>query len=123
MQDNSLTVDSVREETKKLLGRDDINYDYITDETVAADAALGDESALDTDDTITTYYGNNARYGLVTINGVNKQVYFFNNGDQQASQGNMCGTSWTLYLLTDYWHHNYLGKCGNGRESWSFTRR
>lgn len=78
-------------------------------------------------DLLTTLWGNNARYGTRTINGVNWQVYFYEYGDANSrpptsNRGLACGTGKTWYLKMQDWHHVYDGTCPSGRERWKFER-
>lgn len=94
---------------------------YITKEIVDADnkrntaEPFGDNKSL----TATVWYGNNARYGARTVDGVTYQGYWFEN-DGAATLGGICSEKATGFVTVD-WHHKYLGKCPNGREKWSFT--
>jgi len=116
MGTQKLTVSVVKQKTRELLGGDDIDYGYITDDLVQKDSALGPEVELKGDKAINTVYiGNNPRYGAMDINGTTYQGYFFD-----YAPGDPCGSSHVWFVTVD-WHHNYVGKCPNGREQWTFT--
>jgi len=97
-----------------------IDYSYITDETMAADAALGADAEASS--TAAILYGNNSRYGTRTINGVNYQVYYFDTEGDCSKRSDGCGSRSVCWARMDMWHHQYLSKCGNGRELWSFSQ-
>lgn len=122
-QETNLSAEAIRQKTKEIFGKDDIDYSYTTDETIAADAALGQEFEVSAEDRTVTWYGNNGRYGTRTMNGQTWQVYYFeNNSNQIADWANSCGTNYTWWARMDLWHHAYIDTCPNRRERWSFTQ-
>ena len=124
MADPALSAEIVRQRTSELLGMPELDLSYVTDELVAEDASvknlegLGPPEGIDT----ATLWGNNTRYGAVTINGVTHQCYWFNQGGDITNQSTACGSGFRYYATTALWHHTYQGKCQSGRERWSFSR-
>jgi hypothetical protein len=125
-----LTKEVVQRKTLEILKKDDLDVSYITQELVDSDNNGGHtngEELLSSDTEgapLLTLWGNNARYGTVTINGQNWQCYYYEyGGNAPTSNRNLaCGTNKTFYLLMQDWHHTYDGNCQSGRERWRFDR-
>lgn len=116
-----MSIDEHIEETKRRLGEEGVNFDYLTDELISQDAERDEAKPFGSDDDVqtnTVWYGNNARYGARTVGGVTYQGYWFENDCNGGPDG--CSIRCTGFV-TVRWHHRYLGRCPNGRERWSFT--
>jgi hypothetical protein len=113
---SALSLNKVIEKTKRLPGAESVDFSYITEDLIASDANATHVEFLGREAALTTYYGNNARYGAWTDgNGTTWQGYYFDWAPNDA-----CGSTRIWFCSVD-WHHTYLGKCPNGREKWSFT--
>lgn len=117
-----MNAKQIKEKTAELLSVSVDKLDYITEESVAADNALGDDANVGVDAALKTLYGNNTRYGARVVDGQTRQCYYFDHGGDYQNPNDACGSATTAWALTDLWHHTKIGMCPNGREKWSFSR-
>ncbi|MGK5049681.1 hypothetical protein ACQ4WP_27880 [Janthinobacterium sp. GB4P2] len=125
-----LTLEEVTKKTAEILKLGNDQLGYITQDLVDADNIrdIGDAdgSAGNFDKTVKlVLYGHNTRYGAVVINGVTYQCYWFEYGGAAPTKdpGLACGNFKTYYLRMDQFDHNYLDKCSDKTERWSFTSK
>ena len=109
-----MTVVECRRLTKERFG-DEIDYDYITQELLDADAAQGEASIITKALGADVYYGNNPRLQPRTVNRVVIQGTLLDyDGNGQAMSG-ACGSSKSGWFDPKEWVQTSLGTCPNGR--------
>jgi hypothetical protein len=126
---SKMNKEEVVKMTSAILKRNEADLGYITQEMVESDSqdkqtnAATFEAASGEDKVKRVFFGNNARYGTVTINGQNWQCYYFEGNNPPTAYNTVCATTRTWYLLLQAYDHTYLGKCNSGREAWRFDEK
>jgi hypothetical protein len=123
-----LSLEEVKKKTAELLGKDESQLGYITQELLDRQSSSNVLDARGADKSVTNLvvYGHNVRYGAVYIGDQTYQCYWFESGPTAPATNPewACRNDATHYALMDYFDHNYLGNCQyDNTEAWQFVSR
>lgn len=114
MSDSIMSAEECREATRKLFG-DEIDYSYITDELIAADAKLGDEVIMEKSAEFTEYYGNNPRSQNRVVNGVSVPGTLLDYDGNGHYSSEACGSRSSGWFNANIFVQEFQGTCPNGK--------